>query len=416
MSSRVRRLTATLGALVAVCVTMTPAFAGSAAAGPVYGVPNGITTITLTKSAADMKRIAEYWSPARLKQAADNAPASPDMPSGGTRSTASPSPGGTTASGTAGTATTAATTSTGQLSATTVNAQSPLGGQSTTQGAARSATPSTAGKGGSAPIVRPTPPKKRSPASNGAPLTVGKVFFRIGDKDFWCSASSVAAANRNLVATAGHCAYDPKTGSPAEYWIFVPGHDPAGAPYGIYVGHSLNLHEDFVGRGDYDYDYAFVTVHNGFRWKAGKTAGAYEMESAGSLEDNVGGQGLTTNRGVGLLALAFGYPSAPHPDGSRPYNGQELKSCDGRTVKVRAPGRLVEYGIALTCGFTNGASGGPWLVFYDNKRGVGYLNGVNSFAWVTNGDRRFDRISSPYFIASTYVVYRWAATQKAPRA
>ncbi|MEU8207256.1 hypothetical protein [Streptosporangium sp. NPDC049046] len=395
MPSRARRLTATLGGLVAACVTMTFAFAGSAAAAPLYGPPNGITSITLTKSSADMKRIAEYWSPARLKQAMDNVPATPgNPPSSASPPSASPSSSGPSGSATPGSATAAAASGSGESGATT-------GGKSST----------TSGK--AAPVVKPTLPKKRVPSSGGSPVTVGKVFFRIGAKDYWCSASSVAAANRNLVATAGHCAYDAKTGSQAEYWIFIPGYDKGNTPYGIYVGHSLNLHEDFVGQGDYDYDYAFVTVHDGFKWKAGKTSGSYEMESVGSLEDNVGGQGMVTNRGTGLSTVAFGYPAAPHPDGYRPYDGQRLKWCDGRTIKVKAPTRLVEQGIALTCGFTNGASGGPWLISYRN--GLGYLNGVNSFAWDVNTDRRFDRISSPYFIASTYVVYHWAATQQAPR-
>lgn len=82
---------------------------------------------------------------------------------------------------------------------------------------------------------------------------------------------------------------------------------------------------------------------------------------------------------------------------------------------MKAPARLVEQGVALTCGFTTGASGGPWLISYDNRTATGYLNGVNSFAWDTDTDRRYDRISSPYFIASTHVVYHWAATQQAPR-
>ncbi|MER6174777.1 serine protease [Streptosporangium sp. NPDC001681] len=410
MSSRVRRLTATLGALIAACVTMTSAFAGSAAAGPLNTVPSGITSIPLTKSVADMRRIAEYWSPARLKQAMDNGPATPGVPAtpgGKSGTTTSPSPtAGNTATGsaTAGSATAAAAGEAGGATAMTEET-------TTAAGSGKSA----AKPGGAAPLVRPTLPKKRAPGSGGSPLTVGKVFFRIGNKDYWCSASSVAAANHNLVATAGHCAYDAKTGSQAEYWIFIPGYDKGNTPYGIYVGHSLNLHEDFVGRGDYDYDYAFVTVHDGFRWKAGKTAGTYEMEGVGSLEDNVGGQGLATNRGTGLFTLAFGYPAAPHPDGSRPYDGQRLKSCDGRTEKVQAPARLVEHGIALTCGFTNGASGGPWLISYDNRTALGYLNGVNSFAWDTDTDRRYDRISSPYFIAATYAAYHWAATQQAPR-
>ncbi|MGC5011158.1 trypsin-like serine peptidase [Streptosporangium sp. DT93] len=399
MSSRARRLTAALGALVAACVIVTSAFTGSAAAGPVYGVPNGITTITLTKTAADMKRIAEYWSPARLKQASDNTPAGPDeMRSGATRS-ATPTPRGTAAGGTAA----------GGVATTAAGGKTPATGLRSTLGKKTTST------GASVPVVKPALPKKRPAASNGSPLTVGKVFFRIGGKDYWCSASSVASANRNLVATAGHCTYDAKTGSQAEYWIFIPGYDRGETPYGIYVGHSLNLHEDFVGRGDFDYDYAFVTVHDGFRWKAGKTTGTYEMEGVGSLQDNVGGQGLTTNRGVGLFTIAYGYPAAPHPDGSKPYNGEVLKSCDGRTIKVQSPTRLVEHGTALTCGFTNGASGGPWLIGFDRKHAVGYLNGVNSFAWDVDVDGKYDRISSPYFIASTYVVYTWATAQRAPR-
>lgn len=274
MSSRARRLTATLGGLVAACVIMTSTFAGSAAAGPLYGVPNGITSITLTKSSADMRRIAEYWSPARLKQAMDNVPATPGSPpSSGSPSSASPSSSGPTGSATPGSATAAAASSARETATTTTTGRK-----------------SSSTSGSSAPVVRPTLPKKRPPASSSSPVTVGKVFFRIGTKDYWCSASSVAATNRNLVATAGHCAYDAKTGSQAEYWIFIPGYDKGNTPYGIYVGHSLNLHEDFVGKGDYDYDYAFVTVHDGFRWKAGKASGTYEMEGVGSLEDNVGGQ------------------------------------------------------------------------------------------------------------------------------
>ncbi|GAT67703.1 peptidase [Planomonospora sphaerica] len=387
MSPRVRRLTAMLGALVAACVTAMSAFPGDAEATPYDGVPNGVTSITLTRSSADMKRIANYWNPARLKQAQDNSPAVPGVkPSegGSTPPAVSPTPSGT------GRATTAAAAA---------------GEQTTT-------TTTTTTTAGASPVIEPTSPKKKAAAASPAPITVGKVFFRIGDKDYWCSASSVASANRSLVATAAHCAYDAKLAKAAEYWIFIPGYDRGATPYGIYVGHSLNLHESFVGKGDYDYDYAFVTVHEGFRWKPGKTAGSHEMESVGSLEDNVGGQGLVFKRGSGRYTFAFGYPAAPYLDGTKPFNGQELKSCDGLTQKRTAPTYLVEYGIALQCGFTAGASGGPWLVGYDTRRALGYLNGVNSFAWDTDTNKRYDLISSPYFSLSTYVVYRYAGGQR----
>ncbi|GGL34357.1 trypsin-like serine peptidase [Planomonospora parontospora] len=385
MSPRVRRLAVTLGALVAACVTMLSAFPGGAEASPYDGVPNGVTSIKLTRNSADMKRIASYWSPARLKQAQDNTPAIPGVKpseSGSSPSPASPTPSGT------GRATTAAAAAAGEQTVAT-----------------------TATTTDSSPVIEPTSPKKRASAVGTAPITVGKVFFRIGGKDYWCSASSVASANRSLVATAAHCAYDAKSARSAEYWIFIPGYDRGATPYGIYVGHSLNLHESFVGKGDYDYDYAFVTVHDGFRWKPGKTAGSYEMESVGSLEDNVGGQGLVFKRGPGRYTFAFGYPAAPYLDGTKPFNGQELKSCDGLTQKRTAPTYLVEYGVALKCGFTAGASGGPWLIAYDTGRALGYLNGVNSFAWDTDINKRYDLISSPYFSLSTYVVYRYAGGQ-----
>ncbi|WP_449060885.1 trypsin-like serine peptidase [Planomonospora algeriensis] len=393
MSPRVRRLTATLGALVAACATVASVFAGPAEASPYDGVPNGVTSITLTRGGADMKRIAAYWSPARLKQAQNNTPATPEV---------KPSDGGSTPLPATPTA-----PATPVPSGTATTASAAASGEQTT------ATTATATAAGASPIIEPTSPRKRGAATGAVPVTVGKVFFRIGGKDYWCSASSVASANRNLVATAAHCAYDAKMGRPAEYWIFIPGYDRGETPYGIYVGHSLNLHESFVGKGDYDYDYAFVTVHDGFRWKPGKSAGSYEMETVGSLEDNVGGQGLVFKRGPGRYTFAFGYPAAPYLDGTKPFNGQELKSCDGLTRRQAAPARLVEYGVALKCGFTAGASGGPWLIGYDTRSALGYLNGVNSFAWDTDVDKRYDLISSPYFSLSTYVVYRYAGSRRA---
>ncbi|ACZ90942.1 trypsin-like serine peptidase [Streptosporangium roseum] len=391
MSPRARRFATTLGALVASGVLAMSAFAGGASADGTYNttVPGSITSITLTKTSADMKRIAEYWSPARIKQAQDGTPATPEI---------KPSSGATTA--------TPAAPSTGSATATTAAAS----GETTTTTANATTYYSS---GSTSPIVRPTLPKKSSPATVKSPVTVGKVFFRIGDRDFWCSASSVASKSRSLVATAGHCAYDAKQGRHADYWIFIPGYDKGETPYGVYVGHSLNLHESFVGLGDYDYDYAFVNVHDGFVWKPGKSPNTYEMEPVGKLEDNVGGQGLVVKRGVGQAALAFGYPAAPQIDGSRPYDGQKLRWCSGRTTRRTAPTYLVELGIALKCGFTGGASGGPWLVDYNSATGLGYLNGVNSFAWDVNTDRKFDLISSPYFIASTYNIYRWADSQHA---
>ncbi|WP_113705553.1 trypsin-like serine peptidase [Nonomuraea lactucae] len=97
------------------------------------------------------------------------------------------------------------------------------------------------------------------------PKTIGKVFFvnSKGEKK-WCSATSVQAKYRNLVATAGHCVYDTANNTDVmSKWVFVPGYYQGKTPWGIYVGKQAFTHYDFDVYEDYDRDYAFVTVYNG---------------------------------------------------------------------------------------------------------------------------------------------------------
>ncbi|MEU6717618.1 hypothetical protein ABZ897_39650 [Nonomuraea sp. NPDC046802] len=344
-----------------------PAFTGIANAvptGKVYAVP-------LTKTTDDVKRVADYWKPDKLKKADSYTPAAP-----GAKSSPSASPAG----GAAG-----------------PRAPSP----------AAVRVSSTAKKKSATTVAAPTPPRNATVAK-----TDGKVYFRYGVKEYWCSASAVAARNRSVVATAGHCAFDPRQAKAAEYWIFVPNPGENGeTPDGIYVGASISMHEDWSGRGDYDYDYAFVTVHRGFKWVAKN--GAYVMEDVGRLQDNVGGQGLELNRKPGTYtAVAFGYPGGEQPDGSRPFDGKKRHMCkDGPTSWTVAPSYDLQKGVRLQpCDFSSGASGGPWLIGYNRERGLGHLNGVNSLNWNSDAQGRFDAVSSPYFDAITGQVYRHAAT------
>ncbi|MFF4772117.1 trypsin-like serine peptidase [Microtetraspora fusca] len=97
------------------------------------------------------------------------------------------------------------------------------------------------------------------------PMNIGKVFFLGADgKPHWCTGTSVQSKYRNLVATAGHCAYDTKSSKATlDKWIFVPGYYKGKAPWGIYVGKQAFTHYDFDVYEDGDRDYAFVTVYNG---------------------------------------------------------------------------------------------------------------------------------------------------------
>ncbi|MGN9839173.1 trypsin-like serine peptidase [Nonomuraea sp. H19] len=347
---------------------LVPAFTGIASAAP----DSKVSAVQLATTAADVKKVADYWKPDRLKEADDYSPATP----GAAQPTATANP---------------ATAPSGQ---------------------AASAVPSVVKRSTAARSTAPALPRKGPKVAR----TMGKVFFRFGDKEYWCSASSVAARNRSVVATAGHCVYDPRQAKAAEYWIFVPNPGPNGeTPNGIYVGSSVSMHEDWAGKGDYDYDYVFVTVHRGFTW-ASKN-GQYVMEDVGPLQDNVGGLGLELNKRLTTYSVVpFGYPAGTQPDGTRPYNGKSLQRCvNGTTRWTDAPSLDLQKGVQLQpCDFSPGASGGPWVIGYDEERGTGSLNGVNSLTWNRDAKGRYDAVSSPYFDTDTGEVYRRAAAQTTP--
>uniref|UniRef100_UPI0007841406 trypsin-like serine peptidase n=1 Tax=Herbidospora yilanensis TaxID=354426 RepID=UPI0007841406 len=207
------------------------------------------------------------------------------------------------------------------------------------------------------------------------PKTTGKVFFSDGFENkgtrnhpkwvaknpHWCTATSIQAAYKNLVATAGHCVYNVETNKATlENWIFVPGYYQGKAPWGVYVGKQAFTHYDFDVYEDGDRNYAFVTVYNGIKLPANGLAdfdklwqlyglkslqevskevadtykhswlkdGKYyvwKYTDAGRLGDNVGGQGFAYNQKVGQSVYVFGYPSGKHPDGNHAYSGQTLK-------------------------------------------------------------------------------------------
>ena len=126
-------------------------------------------------------------------------------------------------------------------------------------------------KGGPAPDSKPgtTAPTgfgkvKTTKVKNvNLPKTVGKVFW-VDHKGqtWWASGSAIHSKYGNLVATAAHNVFDGK--KVFDKWVFVPGYYKGKAPWGIYVGKQAWTHYDFTVYEDYDKDYAFVNVYNGF--------------------------------------------------------------------------------------------------------------------------------------------------------
>ncbi|SET32216.1 trypsin-like serine peptidase [Nonomuraea wenchangensis] len=246
-----------------------------------------------------------------------------------------------------------------------------------------------------------------------APRTVGLVLFTLPRTDprdprNWrsCSATSVRSEHRDLVATSAHCVYDTRRNAFHDNWVFIPSYEDGKAPYGIYAAKTFNTHADFAVNEDYDYDYAFVNVHNGIKvsWTKAGRSWQGQLRNAGRLGDNVGGQGFTWNRSTKLSVSSFGYPAG----------GRTMKRCSG---KLRPMPEARKYNaqehVGLPCAFTAGAGagGGPFLSGYKSASRTGYLVGVGSVAWDTDGDGRYDHLSSPYFNGETYKIYKAAANR-----
>ncbi|SEG94669.1 hypothetical protein SAMN05444920_108435 [Nonomuraea solani] len=296
-----------------------------------------------------------------------------------------------------------------------------------TKGVKKATNDTPDGPAGLVPPIGGEKTKAKKSKHVNLPNTVGRVFFTLPRTDprerrnwRYCSASSVQSKYRNLVATSAHCVYDTKKNTFYDNWIFIPsywdGDKPwtGKAPYGIYAAKTFNAHDDFVVKEDYDFDYAFVNVYNGIKvdWKKDHRDWRWTVKNVGRLGDNVGGQGFAWNRSTKLNVFSFGYPAGEHPDGDRPYTGRTMKFCYGKTKSMpeSAKYNLQEH-IGFKCSFTAGASGGPFIWNYKSASRTGYLVGVNSVAWDTDGNDRFDHISSPYFNGDTYKVYKAAANR-----
>ncbi|MGW0193642.1 trypsin-like serine peptidase [Nonomuraea sp. NPDC003201] len=137
----------------------------------------------------------------------------------------------------------------------------------------------------------------------------------------------------------------------------------------------------------------------------------HEVKSVGRLGDNVGGQGFAWNQPAGGYVRTFGYPYGPHLDGNKPFTGVTPKWCYGKTAKkaLLIPSKKVEEQVSLKCTVTAGYDGGPWLYKYSNAKRLGYVNGVTSLIADTDGNKRYDTITSAYFDGETNVIYKAAA-------
>ncbi|WP_433349692.1 trypsin-like serine peptidase [Microtetraspora malaysiensis] len=198
--------------------------------------------------------------------------------------------------------------------------------------------------------------------------TVGRVFLTLSGVDFVCSGTAVRSANRDVVATAGHCVKD-GTGAWAENWTFVPGYESGRRPYGSYPARRMFVAGPWARDANDGYDVGMVAVSD----RGGR-----------HLADAVGAQTIGWNAPRGRQTYTFGFPA------DAPYNGEHLLYCAG--VPSDDPYKKTQ-DQGLKCNLTAGASGGPWFSGFDPVTGRGQLTSVSSFKYSNDNGSMY----GPYF-------------------
>lgn len=202
------------------------------------------------------------------------------------------------------------------------------------------------------------PPTEGSPWAGGpgSVKTTGKIFMTLSTGGTaTCSAAVVDAANKDVIATAGHCVHLQESGGWAENILFVPGYSQGHRPYGGFVARHAAVSSAWQAYQDPDQDYAFI---------------ALAPALLGHVADVVGSQRLSF-RAKPQNTVVLGYPSAA------PYNGETVQVCSGVTRPSPYTANSRQQRMS-PCTLTSGASGGPWYAPFDKDTGKAVQVGVTS--------------------------------------
>ena len=229
-------------------------------------------------------------------------------------------------------------------------------------GASPIATPDTAVPGGAAPLdpagatASSTFDPVADPEAAGNRIS-GAIFVALagGEGVARCSGTSVSAANRSLVITAGHCVYD--GGSHGRWlagkWVFIPGYRNGERPYGVFPAKWLGTTKPWRQEGSENGDVGAAVVSRNERGEL--------------LADAVGAAGIAWGLPPEQSFDVHGYPVAP------PYNGSSQRLCAATPFLGHDFGSFLWTGplnLAVECPVTGGASGGGWLIDGDTINSV----------------------------------------------
>lgn len=246
---------------------------------------------------------------------------------------------------------------------------------------------SSGSSGGTAPSAVPVTqsssarPDATAPAGTPAAKrfdgvrTVGALFFTVGGKAHFCTASVVDSAAGDLVITAAHCVYSQAHGY-AGHIEFVPGYHDGKRPYGAWAVRKVTVASGWRRSADPNLDVAFLAV--------GPAHGTRIQSRTGGLR----------------LGIGRRYEESLVPVGYNDTDDGPVK-CRTKSFKFR-PGQLEFY-----ChNFWDGTSGGPWITGFDARTGNGMVIGVIG-GYEQGGDYEWASYS-PYFGSAVSELFRQA--------
>jgi V8-like Glu-specific endopeptidase len=196
----------------------------------------------------------------------------------------------------------------------------------------------------------PSPSLSPSPnaVSFNGTAAVGALFLTTNGKlHHFCTAAVVPSPGGNLVITAAHCVRGRKLGSSGGV-IFAPGYHNGVFPYGRWTVMSEFVDSAWQKHQDPNNDVAFLVVRQGKR----------------KIQRYTGADAVATSVKLPLSVTVLGYPD----DRSLPVE------CRNKTRLVHPQGLNQ---LVFDCsGYTDGTSGGPFLMHFDTKTGQGVVVGV----------------------------------------
>jgi V8-like Glu-specific endopeptidase len=93
----------------------------------------------------------------------------------------------------------------------------------------------------------------------GVTRSVGRVFFTFSGRTASCSGTAVTSANKSAVMTAGHCVK--LQGSWHTNWAFVPGYNNGNAPFGTWTASRTLAAPQWVASENISYDVGAAVVN-----------------------------------------------------------------------------------------------------------------------------------------------------------